>query len=56
MSGLIVSYTVQMQGWITVGGPTSATIVSQPEPDYLDVSTFQDLPFYVEVSDFPAGP
>ena len=51
-----MSYTIQMQSWVTVGGATSSTVVLQPEPDYLDVSAFQDLAFYVEVAEFPAGP
>jgi hypothetical protein len=44
-----------MQDWVTVRGAAAATIVLQPETDYLDISAFQDFASYVEVSEIVAA-
>jgi hypothetical protein len=47
-----VSYTIAMQDWVTIKGFAAGTVALQPESDYLDISAFQDIASYVEVSDF----
>lgn len=50
-----MSYTIQMQEWVTVRGATSGIIVLQPEIEYLDISPFKDFVGYVEVAEIVAS-
>jgi hypothetical protein len=37
-----------LQDWVTVSGPTSGN-VTQPEAEWVDISDFQDIAFFVEI-------
>jgi hypothetical protein len=45
-----MSYTLVIQDWLRVAG-ASTVVALQPESDMLDISMFQDLSFYIEVSE-----
>lgn len=43
-----MAYSVCLQDWITVTGGNSTT-VTQPETDWIQIPSFQDVAFYTEV-------
>ena len=52
-----VAISLCIQDWITIGGGTGTTEVSQSERAWVDVSLYQDIVSYIEIADYaPATP
>jgi hypothetical protein len=48
-----MAYAVCLQDWTTITG-ASAQVITQNEEDWLDLSGFQDVTFYLEVANSTA--
>jgi hypothetical protein len=50
-----MAHTVCLQDWITITAASTNQIIIQPEPDWLDISDYQDIAAYLEVSQTSVG-
>jgi len=50
-----MSFPILLQGWVTIRGSTTGTVVTQQESCYADLTGFKDVVAFTEVSDISGG-